>query len=230
MMRIITWNLDYWKHRSLHNEAWIYLRDKIKPDVALLQEVSPPNLEAQEHFLFKITGRRQGTAIYTRNLPTQEFEVALPEKYVGRVVATQIEVSAGLKVVVMSVHAPIIKGRVFPYLDEIFDKIEYVVSDQTFVVGGDLNTARLAEKVWPGYGHGPFFERLAQSVFFDCHRKFHVAEEQTYFRSDSKQPYQDDHLFVSCDLADRVVCCDPIKDETTLKVSDHIPLLVEIAI
>lgn len=58
MLRVITWNFDYWKHRSFNDEDWTYLRDKIKPDVALLQEVSPPNLEAGEHFLFKIIGRR----------------------------------------------------------------------------------------------------------------------------------------------------------------------------
>ena len=226
-MRVITWNLGYWQHRSRHDEAWVYLRNKIRPDLALLQEVSPPKLQEDECMLFKTVNRGWGTAIYIRNMPLKELRI---ERYPGRVAAAELKVSSSRRVAVVSVHAPIIKGRVFPYLAEIFDEIESVVGKRTFIVGGDLNSARLAEKVWPGYGHGPFFERLAKSVFFDCHRKFHNIEQQTFFRNGGKHPFQDDHLFVSHDLADRVRSCDVLNNEVTRSVSDHIPVVAEIAI
>ena len=226
-MRVITWNLGYWQHRFCHDEAWAYLRDEIRPDLALLQEVSPPELQEDEYILFKTVNRDWGTALYTRNMSLEELRI---EGYPGRVAAAQLEVSARRRVAAVSVHVPIIKGRVFPYLAEIFDEIESVVGKQTFIVGGDLNSARLAENVWPGYGHGPFFERLAESVFFDCHRKFHDVEQQTFFRSGSKHPFQDDHLFVSHNLADRVGSCDVLNNEVTRSVSDHIPVVAEIVI
>jgi len=127
-----------------------------------------------------------------------------------------------------SIHAPIINGRVFPYLGRIFDDIERTVSGKTFIVGGDLNTARLAEKVWPRHGHVPFFERIANSIFFDCHQNLHGKEEQTFFRDNSIYPFQDDHLFVSHDLADRVKSCYALNNEAVRSLSDHIPLVTEI--
>ena len=226
-MRVITWNLGYWQHRSRHDEAWAYLRNEIRPDLALLQEVSPPELQEEENILFKTVNRDWGTAIYTRNIPLKELII---KRYQSRVAAARLKISSSRRIDAVSVHAPIIKGRVFPYLAEIFDEIESVVGKHTFIVGGDLNSARLAEKVWPGHGHGPFFERLTESVFFDCHRKFHDVEQQTFFRSGGKYPFQDDHLFVSHDLAKQVRSCDVLNNEVTRNVSDHIPLLAEIAI
>lgn len=226
-MRVVTWNLGYWQHRSSHAGAWAYLRDSIKPDLALLQEVNPPELLESENVVFKFVSGDWGTALYSRNVPLKELRF---EGYSGRVVAAQLEIAAGRRVAAVSIHAPIIEGRVFPYLAEIFDKVECVVGEGTFIVGGDLNSARLAEEVWPGYGHGPFFERLSRSVFFDCHRKFHDTEQQTFFRSGSKHPFQDDHLFVSHDLADLVKSCDVLNNEITRGVSDHIPVVAEIDI
>jgi len=226
-MKVITWNLGYWQHQSRHDEAWAYLRDEIKPDLALLQEASPPQRREQEHLLFKPIHQSWGTALYTRGMPLKELQV---KGYPTRVVAALMEVSSGRKIAAVSVHAPIIRNRVFPYLDKIFDEIERLVGSHSFVVGGDLNTARLAEKVWRGHGHGPFLERLAESVFFDCTWKFHNAEQQTFFRKGVKYPWQDDHLFVSHDIADQVKSCDVLKNEVTLRVSDHIPVVTEIAI
>lgn len=150
--------------------------------------------------------------------------------YTGRIVAAKLELPSGEIVIVVSIHAPIINKRVFPYLDEIFDVTEKIVDKRTFVVGGDLNTARLAEKIWPRHGHGPFFERLAKSIFFDCHRKFHDVEQQTFFRKGVINPFQDDHLFVSQNLANQVVSCDVLNNERTRNVSDHIPVYSEINI
>jgi len=92
-----------------------------------------------------------------------------------------------------------------------------------------LNTARTAELRWPRHGHGPFFERLENSIFFECMRKFHKTEQQTYFgRKNMLYPYQDDHLFISHNLSSKLKTCDVVKNDTTLCVSDHIPILAEI--
>jgi len=175
--------------------------------------------------LFRETHQNWGTAVYARNIPLKDF--LLESKYPSRIATAQLELRERRKAIVISIHAPIIRGRVFPHLETIFQEIEKAVSGKTFIVGGDLNTAKLAEKVWPRHGHGPFFEKLRQSIFFDCHHKFHTNEEQTYFRPNSKHPFQDDHLFVSHDLANYVTSCQVLNNEATRSISDHVPLVAE---
>jgi exonuclease III len=224
-LKILTWNLGFWQHRFHHQTAWAYLRNDIKPDLALLQETGDVKLQQDECFLFKPIHQNWGTALYTRNIPIHEVKI---EKYPNRVAAASLDLPGNRKVVAVSVHAPIINGRVFPFLEEIFGEIENRVCNKAFVVGGDLNTARLAEFVWPRHGHGHFFERLAKSIFFDCHRKFHNIEQQTFFRNGCRYPFQDDHLFVSYDLANKVKLCEVLNNEFTRNLSDHIPLVAEV--
>ena len=226
-MKIVTWNLGYWQFRHHHAGAWAYLRDEIKPDMALLQEVHPPALEDDENLLFEEVHNGWGTALYGRGISLNRVALG---RYPGRVAVALAHVPSGKVFYVASIHAPIIKGRVFPHLSHIFDDIEAMFSEQPAIIGGDLNSARLAEEVWPEYGHGPFFERIDAGRFFDCHRKFHSEEVQTIFRPGQIHPFQDDHLFVSADLADRVVACEVIHNDVTRKVSDHIPVVAEIAI
>jgi len=224
-LKVITWNLGFWQHRSLHDAAWTYLIDQIKPDLALLQEVNPPKLHNEEHLSFREIHQNWGTALYTRNMPIEELRIA--EEYPNRVAAS-IRIAPTKRILAVSVHAPIVNGRVFPYLDEIFDNIEGTVTGNTFTVGGDLNTARLAEKAWPRHGHGPFFEKLKNNIFFDCHQMAQGHEEQTIFRGNSKYPFQDDHLFVSHDLAANVKSCYVLNNDVVRSLSDHIPLVAEI--
>ena len=167
--------MGYWQHKALHEEAWEYIRHVIQPDLALLQEVKPPVLDDDEFLLLKEIRGGWGTAVYTRSMPLEELEF---KGYPGRVTAVRTVV-AGVMIICVSVHAPVVDGRVFPHLDRIFDEIEALIENESFIVGGDLNSARLAEKVWPGYGHGPFFDRLSESPFFDCMMKFHEEEQQT---------------------------------------------------
>ena len=73
LLKVITWNLGYWQHRPVHEDAWNYIREEIKPDLALLQEVKLPLLNEEEHLLFKPVHGGWGTAIYTRDIPLVEL-------------------------------------------------------------------------------------------------------------------------------------------------------------
>jgi exonuclease III len=227
-MKVLTWNLGFWQHKSNHERAWAYLREQVAPDLALLQEVSTVRPQSGENIFFRQIHQNWGTALYAQNLTLEPF--TLETNQPNRVVAAVLRIQDNQDIIAMSIHAPIVKGYVFPHLNEIFDRIEKAISGKTFIVGGDLNTARLAEKVWPNHGHGQFFERLSKSIFFDCFRKFHVFEEQTYFRKNSKWPFQDDHLFVSHDLADRVKSCYVLNNDFIRSLSDHIQVVAEIDI
>jgi hypothetical protein len=42
MPRIVTWNMDHWRRSTaLRAEAWAYLEERLRPDVALVQEALP---------------------------------------------------------------------------------------------------------------------------------------------------------------------------------------------
>lgn len=226
-MKILTWNLGYWQHSAFHDEAWNYLCNDLKPDIAFLQEVRPPSWIPHHALLFEECTRRWGTAIFTPSLTWQKEDFAL---YPGRVAAASIALDKNLCLFVASIHAPIIKDRVFPYLAEIFTKLESQFARKSAVVGGDLNSARLAEKVWPGNGHGPFFAQIDKGDrWVDCYRKFHSTEVQTFFRANSVNPFQDDHIFASCDLENSIRTPSyVINNELTRRFSDHIPLVVDI--
>lgn len=226
MMKILTWNLGYWQHSSHHDEAWDYLCNNIKPDLAFLQEVKPPSWIPRHTLLLQEIVRGWGTVIYAPSLTLSKRDFSL---HPGRVVTASVALNTGLSLFVASIHAPIINGRVFPHLANIFAELESCHDSNSIIVGGDLNSARLAEKVWPGNGHGPFFERIDRGdCWMDCCRKFHPIEIQTFFRDTCFNPFQDDHIFASCDLENRVKAANVINNELTRKVSDHIPLVVEI--
>jgi exonuclease III len=58
------------------------------------------------------------------------------------------------------------------------------------------------------------------------HAKFRTAEKRTIWRANSTRIYQDDHLFVSRDLAEAMTNYD-VADRAG--VSDHSPVVVTLA-
>ncbi len=225
-MKVVTWNLGYWQFRGKHDEAWRYLRITIEPDFALLQEVRPPELMSGEALVFQEVNSGWGTAIYSRDMPLDG--IPLCSKYPGRAVGASVSLENGKRLHLASIHA--YSDRVFLRLANIMEEIMETFADLTAIVGGDLNSARLAETVWPGYGHGPFWERMDRSSLVDCCQRINGRELQTFFRADSMHPFQDDHLFVIHDLASALERCDVIHTEVTRRVSDHIPLFIELAV
>lgn len=225
-MRIITWNMGYWLHRTHHAAAWEFLRQILRPDIALLQEVNPPTLAGDESLVFQQVHGGWGTALYARGIVLRA--VGLSVEYPGRVAGAVATLAAGSELFLASIHAPIIRNRVFPHLSRIVEQIDAATRGRPAILGGDLNSARLAEAVWPGYGHGPFFDHMDRSRFVNCCWRIHGRELQTVFKPNAKHPFQDDHLFVTDDLAPGLVACDVADNSTTRTVSDHIPLVVEL--
>ncbi len=226
-MKIVTWNMDCWKRDvSRHDEAWAYLVEELRPDIALLQEVRPPASFEGNNLLYTAIGgsRRWGSAIFTNGLPIHGIPI---ENHKGWVVAGEILLPNNSKAVAVSIHARFIEREVFPHLNYLFDDLSPVLEEQTFIVGGDLNAARLIDEVYGTRCDSEFFDRIESSGFFNCHRKFHAKEQQTFWGK-TKYPYQDDHLFVSEHLKEQVLSCDTLDYERIRKLSDHSPVLAEI--
>jgi endonuclease/exonuclease/phosphatase family metal-dependent hydrolase len=232
-MKLATWNLGFafGSSRKTHIEAWKYLREEIRPDVALLQEVSFPELLAGKDVVFQPVYRNWGAAIYARELQLRKLALRRYPRGVapGRVTVATVTVRAR-ELGLASVHAPVIRNEVHPHLDRLFDELEALFKNRPTIVAGDLNSARACEEAWPDSGHGPFFERIGRGPFIDCHWKFHQKEIQTFFRKDTQLCLQDDHIFASPDMANRFTSCDVLDNKTTRRLSDHIPIVAEIDI
>jgi len=132
-MRIISWNLGYWLHASQHDKAWDYLLNDLKPDLALLQEVKPPEWLPSHKIVFEKIARGWGTAIYAPSLPLSRVHFL---SYPGRV-AIASSILSDLPLLFASIHAPIIKNRVFPHLNNIFEELESMENANSAVIGGD---------------------------------------------------------------------------------------------
>jgi endonuclease/exonuclease/phosphatase family metal-dependent hydrolase len=233
MVKLATWNLGYafGNFRRTHAEAWKYLREQIRPDVALLQEVNPPKLPPGETILFSPIFRDWGTAIYAMGFPLRKLPLRRYPRGVvpGRVIIAALALETR-ELALASIHAPVIRNEVHPHLDRIFDQLEALLQKRSAIIGGDLNSARACEEAWPDSGHGAFFERIGRGPFIDCHWQFHGKEIQTFFRENTQLCLQDDHIFASPDIAKRFISCTVLDNETTRRLSDHIPIVANIDI
>src|SRR3989304_4963354 len=121
-IKIVSWNLGYWQYRKHHANAWQYLRDVVKPDIGLLQEVSVPEMDKDECVIFRKVHQDWGTAIYCRGaIGIREITM---QRYSERVAAAEVALESEKSLFIASIHAPIINGRVFPHMDNIFTDIE----------------------------------------------------------------------------------------------------------
>ena len=234
-VKIVTWNMK-WGGKAA---TWQYMVDDIAPDLAFLQEARPPAMFQDKCFIYQRVPAENytwGSAIYSPRLPITERAVAGHE---GWVVAGEMTLPNGMDVIVVSVHGSMISspkmGYVFPNLDNLFRRdLRPSLEGREFIVGGDLNASRLIYKnyprAYPTDAHGEFFDWVESHGFVNCHKKFHDTEEQTVFTANTKTPYQNDYLFVSEGLSPFVTSCNVLKNSDTLRLSDHIPVVMELAI
>lgn len=238
-MKVVTWNMK-WGGRE---GTWKYLVDEISPDLAFLQEARPPSEFEDESLIYRrvpADNYQWGSAIYSPKLPVTECTIPGLE---GWVVAGEMTLPNGMEVVVVSIHASLTagpkQGNVFPNLDNLFRRdLKPLLEKREFILGGDLNASRLIYQNYPNAYptdvHGEFFDWIESNGFVNCHKKVYTgetySEEQTVFTPQTKTPYQNDYLFVSKGLSPFVTSCYGLKNDETLKWSDHIPVVLELSV
>ena len=239
-MRIVTWNLNNAGAASKREaRVWQHLLSELKPDVALLQEARlPGSAKSSIEALADADGtvlsagassRGWGSAVYVRSGAIHELPSAGFEGKPGYCIAVEYRQAGGSAFAFASLHAPTVP-TVFPRLDDCIRDLEtrYAAS-HLLVMGGDLNTARVAERRWPGYGHGRFWNGVDGGRLFDCHYALHGRETNTLVRKKKEMNIQDDHVLIRHDLGRHVVRVFVPDEESfrALDLSDHLPLVVD---
>ncbi|MTI95753.1 MAG: hypothetical protein FH749_09775 [Firmicutes bacterium] len=104
MLTVLTWNMDHWKRKhEQRREAWEYLTEVIRSDIALLQECVPPDNLPGYHVIYREIGgsRKWGSAILTR-FPAEEVE--FDNSHPGAVVAAEVTLPGRKNLTVISLY------------------------------------------------------------------------------------------------------------------------------
>ena len=207
--------------------AWAHLLDSLSLDLALLQETpTPPDKSRVSTLLHDphYVGRSLGSSIYVRAGAGAAHPVELNPEHRVWFAAAEVELESLAPLVAVSVHTPTSSG-VRPFVDEAFDALASLLEGRSFVVGGDFNLSRNYDKVYGTTHHTEFLDSLPARGFVDCMREAY-GEEQRTFWGRTKYAYQNDHVFVSADLAGIVASCE-VADRGNC--SDHSPLKLTLA-
>jgi hypothetical protein len=97
---------------------------------------------------------------------------------------------------------------------------------QRLLVGGDFNASRLLDQTLGERGNNEFFDRIGSEGFVSIHRRFHPADEQTYFK-EGKGPHQLDYLYADAPVAGRATACVVHPYTGIAEFSDHAPVIAD---
>lgn len=222
-LTIVTWNMGAVPasaYRKTHERAWTHLCDSLRPDVAFVQEARIPapssvRVTGQMHAVASWPDADWGCGVWARTAGIVPVELRSEGVYLA---------AASLDgVVLVSVHVrPVEQQRT--HLEKLVEVLHRTLDGRLAVIAGDFNAARRWDEVYERNDYTWFFERMSEAGFHDAHRGLHGKEVQTFWGPKAKEAYQDDHVFVTRDLAARVVSCDVIDDATVRELSDHAPV------
>lgn len=229
-MRLISWNMGCGgkqsAYRKTHAEAWSYLLDELRPDVALLQEALAPAhkwVETRGACVMSSDHNPDNGAVLFAASPLRvsAFDVRAHDAFVA---AADVE---GLRI--MSLHLyPRSGTRHHGNLVALFDVVADLTRGHRFVVGGDINASRGFDTMYGGRAYQKSFDAIARRGFHECHFGLHRAESQTFWGHRAKGAYQLDHFFVDEPAAGKIARCEVVTTEDTRRLSDHSPVLLEV--
>jgi exonuclease III len=103
---------------------------------------------------------------------------------------------------------------------------------RNIVLGGDFNVSVQFDEQYKNQFplHELIFKRLEDFGLLNCTEKFFQKHVQTHVHNKSDFEWQDDYLFVSKNIFEKVVNCQVLGNTEILNFSDHIPVTIEIEV
>jgi endonuclease/exonuclease/phosphatase family metal-dependent hydrolase len=241
-----------------HARTWSYLLD-LDFDVALLQETRDPRPDYSAELRsivwrpkYESRSRRPlwGSAVVARTLELEAYEPADNYPWLNHLRgSTAVARSATEPAWFASVHLHDRRIQqealaALPWADVplttrdkslwetnvIPHELRHLFADDTFLWGGDLNSAiGMDSKRWFAGGNERLREVWKAGGSVDLRLDFFPAEQRTYFHP-SHDHYQLDHVFADATTARRVTSwrVDVDAADCELPYSDHAPVLVEL--
>jgi len=233
MVKIVTWNMCYWRHRKNLQNSWNYLSEEINPDIVLAQEtVPPPTLLNLKHYVWDEIGgnRNWGSGIFSKH-PIERVE--FDNNYHGAVVAVEVTLSSEVKLTAISIHAIIEHGYSIIPLHRIFSDLTLLLEGKMgkrhIILGGDFNASLQWDEQQPGQSHRILFERVENFGLVNCLKRFYDHPVQTYRHIEGDKPWQLDYLFLSMQLESKLEKCYVLENPAILALSDHNPVVAHLS-
>jgi hypothetical protein len=236
MTRIVSWNMNGWGRGRALDEGWLLLLEGLQPDIALLQEAADTRDAARRipsALQPALASARLGSVIISR---VGDLERLWEDNSRGPVLVARSTIPGIGVVTVACLQAPVPEvGGVIRPLRETMMALRPLLTAR-FIVGGDLNTARQAHLAWPQYGHGEFLNDLEA---WGLHEPLPLGgrEQQSYWgRWLLDEPptlgntLQDDHVFVDEKTFRLVKTCRVLDTKRVRGLSDHGPVVVDLAL
>lgn len=160
-LHIATWNM----RRNRRPEAWRYLEDQLRPDIALLQEANPGD-RAYPDFDAIGGGRRGGSLVAARDdldvlplgmikgsaMKTPVPSATLSQTYPGSVYAREIKLKDAESLIAVSVYVVqennVAQAVAHRILSDLFPLLTDPRYKDRIILGGDLNVSTQLDGMW----------------------------------------------------------------------------------
>jgi exonuclease III len=226
-VRVITWNMGGFAFRKKQAEAWAYLENTLKPDIALLQEVPRSKFDelSKKGRAFAYHGGKLGTMVYC----AEGFSAKVEADETMSHCSSEMYLAAA-DVLAFLCPFVLISAHVNPdkehkaHLRKLIEMLDQAGHARPIIIGGDFNACRHYDEVYKRNACSWFFDGMRRIGFYDCHFGLHGEEKRTHWSKKTSEPYQDDHLFVSSDWKDRIISCDILPYDPAKRLSDHGPV------
>ena len=255
-MKILTWNMAGAGFHKLatHAQAWDWLLNNAEFDIALLQEAIPP-ADLKDSFRtalfqkrFPSSNIKWGNCILSREIAYQEFTPTVDPRWEYAVNGPSLiaePIGDGpwlINIHSNANHIPDFKIDEFKVeggltchsrktweIEVISHELKTLLSNKSFVLGGDLNSALLLDKIYRRNTNKRLWENLESQGYLDLRHPHSEDEQQTFFRKNT-QPYQLDHLFSDAGTRAQSTSWKVLSHVVEeLQLSDHAPVLVQIS-
>jgi exonuclease III len=232
--------MDYWKRSSEQRElGWNYLVDSINPEIALLQEVVPPEKHFETHSILyhEIDKKRKwGTSIIAKHKIVKE--IYLNNTYPGStgLIVAEIKIADNFILTVINIYGLIDSdGYASTTLHHILSDLTPILHNnkkQNIVLGGDFNVSEQFDLVYKDQypSHKLVFQRLEDFGLINCTKEIYKDHIQTHVHSRSTFEWQNDYIFVNKNVMEKVIDCKVVNNPEMLNFSDHYPVFIDVQI
>jgi len=230
--------MAWWSHKARINEAWNFLYDDIKADVALLTEMGDP-LQSKcpfQHFKWQDIGLDRlywGSGIVSRY---QLGDCYVPPSVGALMTASlQLEKKTPISLICMYGREDEASKSYVPNLHRYLSDLTPILKGKrrNIIIGGDWNADLQLDGKNGNTANANklFFERLKDFGLHDCLASSVEYPVQTHrHNSDLSLPWQLDYIYATSPIVKTVTDARVIDTPHIREISDHNPIEIVIDI